>query len=99
MEDKPKVVVSDYTDEEKSITAYLVWVYPHDRINKGARLVYFRSNSDKKLVCYIHHEASASEVTLPDDELYICEVATQALYEQGVSIMEDYDVFSDFSGW
>lgn len=95
----PKVVISDYSDEESLITAYLIWVYPHTRIGKGARIVYFRSNTDKKLICYIHHEATSSEVLLPDDELYLCELATNALYEKGISIMEDYDVFSDFNEW
>ena len=99
MEDNPKVVVSSYSDEDNLITAHLVWIYPHPRIEEGARLVYFRSNTDKRLICYIHHEAISSDVDLPDDELYLCKLATNALYEKGISIMENYDVFSDFNEW
>jgi len=99
-QNEPTVSVSGYTDEDNLIAAYLVWVYPHDRIPMGARVVYFRSIPDKRLLCYIHHEATGAEVTLPDDELYLCEVATQALYHQKqITFTEDYDVFSDFGGW
>jgi len=99
MEDQPKTAISTYNDDEMLITAHLVWIYPHSRINQGARVVYFRSNSDKKIVCYIHHHAPSSDVLLPDDELYICEVAVHALFERGIAIMEDYDIFSDFDNW
>ncbi len=96
---KPKTSVLQYEDEDNSISAYLVWIYPSKRIKKGARVVYFQASQAGTHVCYIHHEAPGSEVSIPKDEKYICKIATKALEAEGVMLVGGYDVFSDFGGW
>ncbi len=100
MRKEPRFEVSIQEDGDKAISAYLVWVYPHERVPKGARVVFFRANRERRLVCYVHHEAPSSEVSAFNGEDYLCGIAQGAIERRcGVVFTEEYDVFSDFGEW
>ena len=100
MRKRPKIVVAPYEDDGGAIGTYLVWVYPDERVPMGARVVFFRANQEKKLVCYVHHEAASSDVSVLNDENHLGKIAQRATQKRsGVVFSEEYDVFSDFGEW
>lgn len=82
-EDKPTTVVIPI--EEKDVSIYSIWIYPHPVVKRGARVVFFRANAIDKIVCYIYMPEEFEAVLGEDYRAatdWVCETAEQALQDQ-----------------
>jgi hypothetical protein len=95
----PKAVV--FVQEEGPVSFYEVWIYPYAKMQTGARVLFFRANQERTLICYIYLEQDfvpdASSPTLGDVQYRrfidnLCAIATRTLAKQQVALTEDYDV-------
>ncbi len=97
-ENKPVTVV--FPMEEKDVSFYSVWIYPHSVVKHGARVVFFRANAADKIVCYIYMPKEF-ETLLGEDYRtatdWVCETAEQALQDQlGITFSyHNYDTHID----
>jgi len=96
---KPKTAVFNLSDE--FISLHEVWIYPFNKMQHGARVLFFRANKEKKVLCYVYLE----EPFVPDPASGLlgnnqskqfvdglCDIALKALAKKDVRIEEDFDV-------